>query len=142
VLELIDLSDLAWTIINSNGEHESLEQAWTAALPRDWAPAEGVDELRARLSQITDRLPAAGDRALLMVLSAVIVYLAAHPERARVEKAVISEALREEYGENLPEEIEDWLARQPSVTARFRAHGARARRRHFHSRPPTAPEGS
>ena len=52
MIELIELSDLAWTIINSDGEHESLERAWTEALPRDWAPAEGVDELRARLSQI------------------------------------------------------------------------------------------
>ena len=27
IVELIELSDLAWTIINSTGEHESIEQA-------------------------------------------------------------------------------------------------------------------
>jgi hypothetical protein len=140
VIELIELSDLAWTIINSDGEHESLERAWTEALPRDWAPAEGVDELRARLSQITDRQRGADDRALLEVISAVIVYLAARPDRRRVEQAVVGEALREEYGEEVPGEIAAWLARQPSLAAHLRPHGTEAPRRHFHSRPPAAPE--
>ncbi len=139
-IELIELSDLAWTIINSDGEHESLEGAWTEALPRDWAPAKGVEELRARLGQITDRVREAADRALLEVVSAVIVYLAARPDRRRVEQAVITEALREEYGEEVPEEIAAWLARQPSLAAHLRPHGPAAPRRHFHSRPPAAPE--
>ena len=135
IVELIELSDLAWTIINSTGEHESIEQAWTAALPNDWAPAEGVEELRARLGQVTDTVRGDGDAALLEVVSAVIVYLAAHPEGRRVEQAVISEALREEYGERVPDEIAEWLATQPALTAHIRHHGARAARRHFHSRP-------
>ena len=135
IVELIELSDLAWTIINSTGEHESIEQAWTAALPDDWAPAEGVEELRARLGQVTDTVRGDGDAALLEVVSAVIVYLAAHPEGRRVEQAVISEALREEYGERVPDEITEWLATQPGLTAHTRHHGARAPRRHFHSRP-------
>ena len=96
LIELIELSDLARTMINSVGEHESIEQAWTAALPDDWAPAEGVDELRARLGEIAERLRGDGDGALLEVVSAVIVYLAAHPERRRVEQAVLGEALREQ----------------------------------------------
>lgn len=141
MIELIELSNLAWTIINPDGEHESIEQAWTAALPDDWAPAEGVEELRGRMGQITDQVRGDGDAAMLEVVSAVIVYLAAHPERRRVEQAVIGEALREEYGEDMPDEIEDWLARQPSLTAHPRHHGARTPRRHFHSRPPEAPEG-
>jgi hypothetical protein len=139
-IELIELSDLAWTIINSDGAYESVEQAWTAALPDDWAPAEGVGELRARLSQVSDRLRGAADAASLEVVAAVIVYLAAHPERRRVEQAVIGEALREEYGEGVPEEIAEWLARQPSVTAHPRHHGVPAPRRRPHSRPPPAPE--
>lgn len=141
LIELIELSDLAWTIIDADGEHESLEQAWTAVLPRDWAPAEGLEELRARLDEVKYGLRAAGDRALLDVVSAVIVYLAAHPDRRRAEQAIIGEALREEYGQGLPDEITDWLAEQPSLTAHFRAHGARASRRHFHTRPPIPPDG-
>lgn len=142
VIELIELSDLAWTIINSDGEHDAIERAWTAALPDDWAPAEGVDELRIRLTEITDLLQAAGETALLEVVSAVIIYLAAHPDRRRVEQAVIREALDEQYGEALPGEIAAWLARQPSPAAHPRHHGARVRRRHFHTRPPAAPNGA
>ena len=81
MIELIELSDLAWTIVNSVGEHEPIEQAWTSALPDDWAPAEGVDELRTRLGEITDLLRATGETALLEVVSAVIVYLADHRPR-------------------------------------------------------------
>jgi len=100
-----------------------------------WAPAAGVEELRARLSLITDRLRRAGDAALLEVVVAVVVYLAAHPERRRVEQAVIGEALREEYGDRVPDEVVDWLATQPSITPHPRHHGARPQQRHFRSRP-------
>jgi hypothetical protein len=141
MIELIELSDLAWTIIDPNGEHESIERAWTAALPDDWAPAEGIDELRTRLSEITDLLRGTGEAVLLEVVSAVTVYLAAHPDRRRVEQAVIGEALGEEYGEDLPEEIAAWLAREPSLSAHPRHHGAPASRRHFHSRPSSRAEG-
>jgi hypothetical protein len=141
VIELIELSDLAWTIVDPDGEHESVEQAWTAALPDDWAPAEGVEELRGRLGQVTDTATGDGDAALLEVVAAVVVYLAAHPGRRRVEQAVIGEALREEYGEDVPGEIADWLARHPSLAAHPRRHGAPAPRRHLRSRPPVAPEG-
>ncbi|MGZ4305463.1 MAG: hypothetical protein ACXVSL_11445 [Solirubrobacteraceae bacterium] len=142
IIELIELSDLAWTIINGAGEHEPIEQAWTEALPDDWAPAEGIEELRARLGEITETVR--GDRAaaLLEVVSAVIVYLAAHPECRRMEQAVISKALHEEYGERVPDEIASWLATHAGVTARTRHHGAPARRRHLHSRPLPPAEAS
>jgi hypothetical protein len=142
VIELIELSDLAWTIINSDGEHDSIERAWTAALPDDWAPAEGVDALRIRLGEITDLLQAAGESVLLEVVSVVIVYLAAHSDRRRVEQAVIGEALHEQYGDIVPEDIAAWLARQPSPAAHRRHHGARAPRRHFHTRPPAPPNSA
>ncbi len=140
--ELIELSDLTWTIIDSGGEHESLEQAWSDALPADWAPAEGVERLRARLGQITDALNGAGDAGLLEVVSAVILYLAGHPDKRRLEPAVIGEALREEYGAHPPLAITSWLAREPHVTAHTRRHGAPARRRHLRSRPPAPPEAA
>jgi hypothetical protein len=140
MIELIELSDLAWTIIDPVGEHESIERTWAAALPADWAPAEGIEELRTRLDEITDRLRTTGDGVLLKVVSAVTVYLAARPDRRRVEQAVIGEALHERYGEDVPVQIAEWLRRQPSRSARARRHGAPAPRRHFHARP-VAPEG-
>jgi hypothetical protein len=153
ITELIELSDLTWTIIDANGEHESLEQAWSDALPDDWAPAEGVEQLRARLGEITDALSGTGDTALLQVVSdgdtallqvvsALIVYLAVHPEKRRVEQALIGEALREEYGAHLPHAISTWLARQPPHAAHARHHGAPAPRRHLRSRPPAPPDAA
>lgn len=141
MIELVELSDLAWTIVDAVGEHESIEQAWTAALPDDWAPAEGVEALRVRLDEVRDRVQGGGDDPLLKAISAVVVYLAANPERRRAEPAVIDEALRDEYGEDLPVDLASWLVRQPSLTARTRHHGARSARRHFHSRPPVTPDG-
>jgi len=67
-------------------------------LPAGWAPAEEVADLRSRLSEITGLVRGDGDAAFLEVPSAVIVYVAAHPERRRIEQAVIGAALREEYG--------------------------------------------
>ncbi|HUA47040.1 MAG TPA: hypothetical protein VMA77_17535 [Solirubrobacteraceae bacterium] len=134
-IELIGLSDLAWTIIDSSSKHESVEQAWTAALPGDWAPDEGVEELRVRLSEVTDAVSRDGAPELLEVVSAVIVYLAAHPERRRVEPAVIGEALREEYGHQIPDEIASWVARGDGPVPRHRHPGAAAPRHHFRSRP-------
>ncbi len=142
ITELIELSDLTWTIVDVNGEHEALEQAWSDALPDDWAPAEGVEQLRARLGQITDALSDTGDAGLLGVVAALIVYLALHPEKRRVEQALVGEALREEYGAHLPDAITTWLARQPPVTAHARQHGAPAPRRHLRSRPPAPPDAA
>jgi hypothetical protein len=88
---------------------------------------------------VTDLLQSAGGAVLLEVVSAVIVYLAAHPDRRRVEQAVIGEALRERYGRNVPADLSEWLAGQPRPAAAPRRHGARARQRHFHARP-VAPE--
>ena len=139
--ELIELSDLAWTIVDADGEHESIEQAWTAALPDDWAPGAGLDELRMRLDQVTETVKGNDHAALPGVVAAVIVYLAAHPQRRRPEQALIVEALRDEYGEHLPDEVAAWLARQPSRTAHVRHRGPRTRRRYLHSPPPASTDG-
>lgn len=139
-IELVELSDLAWTIIAPDGEHEEHERAWTTALPHGWPPPADREELRAWVTQIADALRPAGADGLLELVAAVIVYLAAHPERRGVEQAVIGEALREAYAQDVPAEITAWLARHPSPAPRARPHGALARRRHLHSRPPAKPD--
>jgi len=139
-VDIVELSDLAWTIVDPDAEHEQLEQAWTAALPHDWPPPADLQELRVRLTEAVEALRSAGQPPLLEIVSAAVIYLASHPERRRVEQAVVGEALREEYRGDLPPEIDDWLARQPVAAPRQRPHGAPAPRRHYHSRPPEAPE--
>jgi hypothetical protein len=139
-IDVVELSDLAWTIVDPGGEHEQLELAWSAALPRDWPPPADLGELRTRLREVTDALSPVAGRALLEVVAAAVAYLAAHPERRRVERAVIGEALREEFPEDLPPELAEWLARRAPAAPHQRGHGAATPRRHIHSRPPEPPD--
>jgi hypothetical protein len=139
-IELVELSDLAWTIVDPDGEHEQLEQAWIAALPNDWQQPADTQVLSTRLAETVRALRPFGQTPLPEIVSAAVLYLAAHVERRRVEEAVIGEALHERYGAEMPVEIAGWLARRPTPALSARRHGARARRRHFHTRPPAAPE--
>lgn len=45
--------------------HDSIERAWAAALPDDWAPAEASTKLRIGLSEVTDLIQAAGRPGLV-----------------------------------------------------------------------------
>jgi hypothetical protein len=130
----------ATAVVDPEGQHEQLEQAWTAALPRDWPPPVDLEQLHARLRETVVALRPASAPALLELVSVVIVYLAAHPERRRVEQAVIVEAIHEAYGTNVPAELADCLARGPGLEPHPRHHGSPAPRRHLHSRPPLRPE--
>jgi hypothetical protein len=141
-IELIELSDLAWTIVDPDGEHEQLERAWSSALPHGWPPPADIEQLRARLTEVADALRPGAEAGLLELVAAVIVYLAGRPERRRVEQVVFGEALREAYAEEVPAEITTWLATHPSLAPHTRHHGAPAPRRHVHSRPPAAPDAS
>jgi hypothetical protein len=135
-IDLVALSDLAWTMLDPDGEHEALEQAWTAALPNDWPPAIDNEELQARLKEAATRLRPAGDDALLELVATVIGYLAAHPDRRHVDQAVVAEAVHGQYGAGPPDDIARWLARRTPPRAHNRRHGAPKPRRHLHSRPP------
>jgi hypothetical protein len=140
-IQLIELSDLAWTIVDPDSEHEQLERVWTSALPHGWPPPADVQQLRARLTEVVDALRPGAEAGLLELVAAVIVHLAGHPERRRLEQAVIGEALRDAYAADVPAEITTWLAAHPSPAPHTRHHGAPAPRRHMHSRP-VAPDAS
>jgi hypothetical protein len=133
MIELIELSDLAWTIIDPRRARVD-RAVRPAAVRADWAPAEGVAALRDRLSDVTDAVRADGDVALLRVLSAVIVYLASHPERRRVEQAVVGRRWTRNTGGAAGRD-RGVAARQPSPPAQTQRHGARQPRWHFHARP-------
>jgi hypothetical protein len=137
-IELIELSDLAWTIVDPDGEHEPLEQDWIAAMPHDWPPPEAPEELRERLAVVTATLRTAGNAGLLRVVAAVTVHLAGHPELRRPDPALITAALRAEYPAGIPAEIEAWLARRPAPAAHERSHGAPVRQPRVNGRPPLA----
>ncbi len=129
-LELLALSGLAWEIVDPEGDHEAQEQMWTAALHEDWPPIEGAEQLRARLEGIAETIvwspPAVDPQALV----AVMVFLAEHPQRRRIEEAVLLDALDDAYPDGLPAHVTAWLAeRRATPDAHRRGHGAREPRR-------------
>ena len=135
-LDLLALSELTWDIVDAEGDHEAQEQMWTAALHEDWPPIETTEQLKARLSEITDSIawpqPAVHPRALM----ALMVFLAERPERRRVEEVALSEALHDAYPDGLPPDIAAWLSeRQHAPAPHTRTHGVPAPQRHA-TRPP------
>lgn len=55
-LDLLALSELAWDIVDPEGDHETQEQIWTEALHDDGPPIETPEELRRRLIRIADEI--------------------------------------------------------------------------------------
>lgn len=143
-LDVVGLSGLAWEIIDPDGEHESEERAWVAALRQDWPPIGGVDELRARLDEIVEAMLPPPPAVPLRAVSALVIFLAEHPERRRPEEAALIDALREAYPDELPDDVARWLAvRAREPASRRREHGASQPRRRGGTRPlpPDEPPG-
>jgi hypothetical protein len=136
-IDLVELSDLTWGLVDPDGEHEAEEQAWTALLPVGWPPVATVEELCARLEEIVQALVPPAPAVPLRAVAAVMTFLAVHPERRGGDQAVLVDAMREAFPSGvLAPEVAAWLdERRQAPPARERAHGAPDPRRHFHSRP-------
>jgi len=135
-LDLLALSELAWDIVDPQGDHEAQEQQWTAGLHEDWPPLDGVQELRARLNEIVETIEWLPPLVDPRVLVALMLFLAEHPQRRLIEDATLADALHDAYPDGLPDDIAAWLAeRQQTPAAHRRAHGAPQPRRHP-TRPP------
>lgn len=137
-LDLVQLSDLAWGLIDPDGSHEAEERTWVALLPAEWPPIATADELRVRLDEIAQAVEPPPHAVPLRAVAAVMTYLAAHPGGRAFGDFVLSESLREAFPEReLPGDVAAWLAdRRTAPAPRRHRHGARQPRRHFHSRPP------
>jgi hypothetical protein len=135
--DLIELSDLAWELVDPEGEHDSEEHAWAALLPVGWPPIATLEELCARLEELVETLVPPSPAAPLRAVAAVMAFLAAQPERRPGDEDVISAALREAFpGGVLPADVAAWVDERRRVPSmRRRAHGAPHPRRHVHSRP-------
>lgn len=136
-LDLLALSELAWDILDPEGDHEAQEEVWTAALHEDWPPIETVEELRVRLTEIVDAIAWPPPAVHSRILVALIVFLAEHPERRRLEEATLADALDAAYPRGLPDDVAAWLdQRRQTPVAHRRTHGARHPLRRFDARPP------
>jgi hypothetical protein len=134
-IDLVELSDRAWGLVDAEAEHEAEEEAWVALLPVGWPPIATLEELCARLEEIVQSLVPPAPAVPVRGVAAVMAFLAAHPERR--DEAALSDALREAFPSgDLPAEVSAWLdERGRTPLARRRGHGAAHPRRRFHARP-------
>jgi len=134
-IDLVELSDRAWGLVDPEAEHEAEEQAWVTLLPVGWPPIATLEELCARLEEIVQSLVPPAPAIPVRAVAAVMAFLAAHPERR--DEAVLSDALREAFPSgDLLAGVAGWLdERRRTPLAQRRGHGAAQPRRHFHTRP-------
>lgn len=124
-IDLVELSDLAWELLDPGDEHEAQEEAWTALLRPDGSALTTTDELRAHLDGLVERLTPTPPWIPLRAVAALMAFLAEHPERTDLGEALLCDALREELGPEPPADVARWReARRRSPAARLRSHGA------------------
>ena len=139
-IDLVELSDLAWTLVDPTGAHDEEERLWIAALPHDWPPPQAPDQLQERLDETVAALRPAADVGRLELVVAAMCFLAAHRQRRVLDEGLFQDAIREAYGEQRPpgEAGRALAERAEALTAHSRGHGARRSRRHYHGRPDPA----
>jgi hypothetical protein len=129
-VDLVELSDIAWQVIDPGGEHEVEEQTWTALLQIGWPPLPGLAELRAHLDEIVTAVSPPAPAVPLRAVAAVIAFLAAHPERRDSDEALLIDGLHETFGADLPPDVATWLSnRRRSPEPHGHRHGAPHARR-------------
>jgi hypothetical protein len=139
-LDLVELSDIAWTAADPAGAHEDEERLWVALLPHDWPATTSMDELRNRLAEVVAALETSADPGRLRLVAILMCFAAAHPEHRQLDEGSVQAALEEAFGRQpLPSDIGGVLAqRAAALDAHVRAHAARHPARHARHRP--APE--
>jgi hypothetical protein len=76
----------------------------------DDEPANSIPNLERRLAGALDELDPEGSEPALAVAAAVVSYLATMPRHApRDAERVIEQAVRLQYGENVPDDVAAWL---------------------------------
>lgn len=116
--DVVELSDQAWTVVDPEGEHEAEERRFVEVLltdPEGGFPLSGDSELRTHLATTVESV--AGDRipAHLQAVTAVITFLARHPERHSLDEGVLSEALHDAFTDGIPASIAAWLRTRPEL---------------------------
>lgn len=129
-IDLVELSDIAWQIVDPDGDHEAEEQTWTALLHTGWPPLATLADLRAHLDAIVAAVSPPAPAVPLRAVATLTAFLAAHPERHGIDEALLVDALHETFGADVPADVATWLAnRGTTPEPRRRRHGAAHPRR-------------
>ncbi len=126
-LDLVELSDMAWTTVDPVGMHEEEERRWVELLPRPSAPGSSLGELSSSLATAVASMGPAADSGRLKLVAALMRFLAAHPERRTLDEGLIQAALEEAFAPGpVPSEIGAALKqRADALDAHVRTHAAR-----------------
>jgi len=134
-IDVVELSDLAWTVVDPDGTHEAQENLWTSGLPRGWPPPRSLEELRRILADEVTAQSDAGNVARLKLVATLMCFLAEHPLERPPDEALLHAAL-ESSGGHWPADVEKELAaRAAKLDAHVRARLAHHPYRHA---PPAA----
>jgi hypothetical protein len=95
-----------------------------------WPPLPSHVDLRAHVEQLASAVSPPPPAIPLRTVAAVMVFLAAHPERRDGGDALLVDALRHAFDGNFPADVIAWLTgRRRSPGTRRRRHGASHPRR-------------
>jgi hypothetical protein len=136
-IDLLELSDMAWQVIDPDGDYEGEEQAWATHLHTAGPPLAGLEELRTQLDELVSALSPPAPAVPVRAVAAVMAFLAAHPDRHDLGEALLMDALHDAFGADLPGDVMAWLsARRAQPGPRRRGHGAAQPRRTLGRRSP------
>ena len=143
-IDLIQLSDLAWTAVDPDGAHEDEEALWAAALPRSWSSPRSPEDLATVLAGVVTALSGTTHPARLKLVAAAMCFLAGHPAPRALDEALLREALHEAFAaDGVPSDVAVELSiRAARVDAHVKARAARhpASRIHHHPAAEIQPE--
>ncbi len=135
-IDVVELSDFAWTVVDPDGAHEADENLWTRALPRDWPPPRSVDELRRMLAETVSAVGDAANAGRLKIVATLMCFLAEHPASRTLDETVLHEALEEAGAGHAPGDVEKELAaRAARLDAHIRARTTRHPEQRAHGHP-------
>ncbi|MGZ4200563.1 MAG: hypothetical protein ACXVRH_00725 [Thermoleophilaceae bacterium] len=126
-IDLIQLSDLAWTAVDPESVHEDEEALWAAALPESWPPPRSPEDLATVLADVVTTLSGTSNPARLKLVAAAMCFLADHPMPRALDEALLREALHEAFAaDGVPTDVAAELSiRAARIDAHVKARAAR-----------------
>lgn len=145
-LDLVELSDRAWEVIDPIGLYEEEERHWVEALTAEGRSIAGLPALGRRLERVAETVGSPHDHVPTRLTALLMEFLASHEEIHELSDGVLHDAIEDSYAPTeVPPDIAAFLAeRRDALDAHVRGHGAEHPRRRFHSKrtpPDDAPTG-
>lgn len=116
------LSEFAWVFVDVLGLHQAERRRWNAALHADYGygpPFESMEALRHHLEAASEATEVHTTDVPIKLITLLITFFAAHPQRHEVSRKLLADALREAFaGAELPPDIRYWLASHPGMVDR------------------------